>query len=649
MNLEQYNRKIKILKDWAKAYYTEDSPIATDEEYDTLYKEIESFEQLNPQYKDIDSPTNRVGGMILDKFEKASHISKMWSLEDIFDYNELQNWILKIKELSNDIEFYCEPKFDGASLNILYKDGKLIQAITRGDGSTGEDVTNNIKTIPSIPLSIPYKKDIEIRGEIVIKKSDFDIINEQRAKENEQLFANPRNAAAGSLRQLDPKITAKRKLIFQPWGVGDNTLEISKHSEIIDFIYSLGFRKSPMRVVLSSSIDIEKFYQEMIKNRDDIEMLLDGMVIRINQVRFHNLLGYTVKFPKFAVAYKFPAIEKTTKVKDILLQVGRTGVITPVAIVEAVNIEGATVERATLHNFDEIKRKNLMINDTVIIIRSGDVIPKITKVLEDRRDGTQIDIEPPKSCPDCNSELLYEDTLIKCQNLICPSRVVNSITYFASKNCLNIDGLGDKIVKLLVDKNKISSILDLYSLKYEDLDGLEGFKDKKINNILNSINNTKNSTLSRVINSLGIEHIGEVASKQLAIEFGDNILDVRFEELISLDGIGEQMANSFLEFIRVNKTQILQLFEIISPVIEQKTKTIDSKYSGKTIVLTGTMSRSRGEIKKIFESLGAKVTSSVSKKTDYLVYGDDAGSKYDKAKSLGVETIDEKDIDLDNL
>jgi DNA ligase (NAD+) len=485
---------------------------------------------------------------------------------------------------------------------------------------------------------------IEIRGEIVIKKADFEKINIERIKNNEQVFANPRNAAAGSLRQLDPKITAKRKLFFNVWGIGQNSLEFKKSSEVMDYIYSLGFVKPPMQTITSSVEGIEDLYHKIIGLRDEIEMMLDGMVVKINDIETQDELGYTVKFPRWSCAYKFPALEKTTKIKDIILQVGRTGVITPVAVVEPTDIEGVIVERASLHNFDEIERKDIRINDEVIIIRSGDVIPKITKVFTERRDGTQKEISRPTSCPDCSSELLDDGALIKCQNLDCPSRVVNSIIYFASKNCMNIDGLGNKIVETLVNEKKIYDILDLYSLKYEDLENLEGFKEKKINNLLNAIENTKGTALHRIINALGIEHIGEVASKQICLEFGLNVINVDYDSLIALDGLGGQMANSFCEFMRVNKELVLKLFEIITPMVEEKKEVLENAFKGKTVVITGTMSVSRGDIKTMLENLGAKVASSVSKKTDYVIYGEDAGSKYDKAIELNVAVLTEDEM-----
>lgn len=644
MNKKDYDLKISKLISWAKAYYVDDNPQASDEEYDLLSRVCLAYEQNNPQDSHPNSPNKRVGGFVLDGFTKASHLSRMWSQEDVFNTKELEDWIKRAQKVNNNLEFYCEPKFDGASLNLIYENGFLKQAITRGDGSIGEDVTNNVKTIHSIPLEINEKSLLEIRGEIVIKKNDFKKINEQRAANDEQLFANPRNAAAGSLRQLDPSITAKRKLFFNVWGIGEHNLDFKKNSLMMEYIYSLGFACPPLTTITHTVQGIEKLYHEIIKKRDSISMMLDGMVIKINNLEIQEELGHTVKFPRYSCAYKFPAVEKTTKVIDIIQQVGRTGVITPVALVEATLIDGSTVEKASLHNYDEIARLDLRINDEVIIIKSGDIIPKITKVFKDRRDGSQKEILRPTSCPKCSSELLDEGTLIKCQNLDCPSIVKSSIIYFASKNCMNIDGLGIKIVETFVENKKIYDILDLYSLKYEDLITLEGFKDKKINKLLLSIQNTKRTKLHRLINALGIEHIGEVASKQICLEFGLSLLDITYEQLIELEGIGEQMALSFLEFLRVNKNIVLKLIEIIEPEVEERIEVKENIFKDKTVVLTGTMSISRGIIKKQLESLGAKVSSSVSRKTSYLIYGEDSGSKYTNAIKLGVETISEEDM-----
>jgi DNA ligase (NAD+) len=640
----EYKKNIETLIKWAHAYYVDDNPMAIDEEYDKLSRACLSYEQSYPKKSHPNSPNKRVGGFVLDGFEKAKHLSKMWSQEDVFDTKELEDWINRAKKVNTNLNFYCEPKFDGASLNLIYENGLLKQAITRGDGSIGEDVTNNVKTIHSIPLEIKEKSLLEIRGEIVIKKADFEKINQERLKNEEATFANPRNAAAGSLRQLDPSITAKRKLFFNVWGVGENTLDFEKANEMMNYIYSLGFEKPPMQTLTTTVEGIEDLYHKIIASRDDIEMMLDGMVVKINDIETQEELAYTVKFPRWSCAYKFPAVEKTTKVLDIIQQVGRTGVITPVAVVVPTLIDGSTVERASLHNYDEIARLDLRINDEVIIIKSGDIIPKITTVFKDRRDGTQKEVQRPTKCPKCSSELLDEGTLIKCQNLDCPSIVANSIIYFASKNCMNIDGLGIKIVEQLVKEKKIYDILDLYSLEYEDLANLEGFKEKKINNLLSAITNTKESELHRVINALGIEHIGEVASKQICLEFGLNVINIDIDSLIALDGIGEQMAKSFVEFMIINKELVIKLLDIIQAKVEEKIEVEENVFKGKTIVLTGTMSQSRGTIKKELEALGAKVSSSVSKKTDYLIYGEEAGSKYDKAITLKVTTLTEEEM-----
>ncbi len=645
MTYEEYKKSVELLNKYAYHYYVLDNPIATDEEYDTLYREVEEYEKKHPEKILKNSPTQRVGDRIAEGFEKAKHLSRMWSLEDVFNHQELLEWIERIKKIDHEISFYCEPKFDGASLNLIYENGVLQMGITRGDGVEGENITQNVKTIRSIPLVIEEKSLMEIRGEVVIEKEEFERINKERLKNNEPLFANPRNAAAGSLRQLDPRITAKRNLVFLPYGVGVNSLRFEYLSDLMEYIYSLGFKKPPFRSKAKDEDAIEAIYQKMKAERESYPMMLDGMVVKVNEIQKHEELGYTVKYPRFMVAYKFPAVEKVTRLKDIILQVGRTGVVTPVAVVEPVEIEGAVVERATLHNFDEIERKDIRIGDYVIILRSGDVIPKITKVLTERRDGSEKVVHRPTSCPVCGSELLDEGALIKCQNLSCEARVVNSIIYFASKQCMNIDGLGEKIVEQLYKEGLVKSVLDLYSLTMEQLLTLEGFKEKKAQNLLNAIEASKGSELWRFINALGIEHIGEVASKQLSQVFGLEYKNATEEQLIALDGFGEEMAKSFLEFMRVNKETVIRLEEIIQPVPPAtEVETLDNPFKGKKVVLTGTMSRPRGEIKQMLESLGAKVSSSVSKKTDFVIYGEDAGSKYDKALALGVKTITEEEM-----
>ena len=644
MTKKAYLEKIKTLKKWAHTYYVEDNPIATDEEYDKLYHEVLDYETAHPDKVAEDSPTKRVGGVVRDEFSKAKHIKRMWSMEDVFMTEEVQEWLDRVEKNVGECEYFCEPKFDGASMNLLYEGGELVRAITRGDGVIGEEVTDNVRTIRSVPLSMDYTGLIEIRGEVVIRKDDFGVINQERLDEGEQPFANPRNAAAGSLRQLDSTVTAKRRLVFYPWGLGENTLPQNRLSEKMDFIYNQGFLKPPYAKACNTIEEIETFYQFLISKRDEIPMMMDGMVIKVDDVHAQEDLGYTVKVPKWMCAYKFPAVEKVTKVNAITIQVGRTGVLTPVAEVEPVEVEGAIIARATLHNFDEIERKGLMIGDSVILIRSGDVIPKITKVLTDRRTGSEIPIERPTECPTCHSEVLDEGTLIKCQNLDCPDRVVNSIIHFAKKGCMNIDGLGSKIVELLVKEGKIKDILGLYYLKFEDLEGMEGFKEKRIQNLLDAIAATRGAPLYRLLNAMGIEHIGEVASKALALEFGLGVVDATFEQIIAIDGIGEEMANSLLEFMRVNHDFVLKLFDVIEPTVEEKVEAKENPFKDKTVVLTGSMSVSRGVVKEMLEKLGAKVSGSVSKKTDYVIYGEDAGSKLTKAESLGVATLTEDEM-----
>nr|MBP3724815.1 NAD-dependent DNA ligase LigA [Campylobacter sp.] len=563
MNYDEYLKAVETLNSWARAYYTLDNPIATDSEYDELYQKIEIYERQNPQNKVSFSPTNRVGGEILESFEKSNHIAQMWSMEDIFDFDELLAWLERGEK--SKFDFYIEPKFDGASLNLLYENGELIKATTRGDGTSGENVTNNAKVISSIPLKIDYKDRIEIRGEVVITKSDFDLINAKRQKNGENLLSNPRNAASGSLRQLDSAITKSRKLKFYPWGVGANSLNFATHDELMRFVRDLGFLRDPFCGVVNGAEQIQKAYLDLNSQREQKPIMLDGMVIRINLRSKENDLGYTVKFPKFMVAYKFPPLEKTTRLKDVIWQVGRTGAITPVAVVEPVNIDGAIVKNATLHNFDEITRLNLMKNDVVTIIRSGDVIPKLTSVYKDRRDGTQTNIQKPQICPECGSELFDDGAILKCQNLSCKARVLNSLIYFASKKCMNIDGLGEAIISLLFENNKIKEIADIYRLKESDFSNLEGFKDKKISNLLNAINASKSPNLDKFITSLGCELIGEVAAKKIAQIYPQTWLDLKYEDLINLDGFGEAMARSYSEFIALNRQKIIELLNFITP------------------------------------------------------------------------------------
>lgn len=643
-NFQDYQKYTQLLKKMAYHYYVLDDPISTDEEYDILYHKIKDYENSNP--KDIipSSPTQRVGDYTLDFFEKNSHIEKMWSLDDIFDKSELQDWLNRLYKSYPEAVFTCSPKFDGASLNLYYENGLLKTATTRGDGSIGELVTQNAKTIQSIPLEIPYKEPIEIRGEVVIARSDFEKLNNERLKKGENLFANPRNAAAGSLRQLNSKITSKRKLKFIPWGLGKNNIQRGSFFELLQEILSYGFYPTPFIHLCKNIDEIQKCYEELVQIRLSNSIMLDGMVIMTDSIVMQKLLGYTIKSPRFACAYKFPAIEKSSKILSITQQVGRSGVITPVAELEPVEIEGAMISRATLHNYSEIEKKGIKLGDKVIVIRSGDVIPKIIKPLINLRDGEEKDIIKPTHCPVCGSELLVEDIFIRCQNLSCKARVKESLTHFASKKALNIDGLGERIVEQLFENNLIANILDIYKLKFEDLIKLEGWKEKKAQNLINAIKNTKNIPLWRLIHALGIEHIGEGASKKLASSFGLDIFHKTYEEVVNLEGFGNEMALSVIDFGIVNKDLIQELFEILSPDITNIQILSQSFFSNKSIVLTGTMSKSRDEIAELLEKMGAKINNSVSKKTDLVIYGENAGSKLEKAQELGIKTMNESEF-----
>ena len=642
MNYDEYRSAVDTLNAWARAYYTDDRPIASDEEYDELYSQAEKFEEQNPALALPYSPTRRIGGAISEGFSKLAHGAQMWSMEDIFDDADLLAWLARGEK--SGAQFYVEPKFDGASLNLTYEGGVLISAATRGDGLIGEDVTQNARAIKSVPLQIPYAQRIEIRGETLIAKSDFDALNDERAANGESLFSNPRNAAAGSLRQLDSAIVAKRKLKFIPWGVGEHSLSFALHSQIMEFVRSLGFLRDEFCRICKSASEIRAAYEALHSMRASKDLMLDGMVIRVNELSKCAQMGYTVKFPRFMVAYKFPAIEKVTRLREINLQVGRTGAVTPVAVVDSVNIDGANVSNATLHNFDEIARLGLMKNDFVGIIRSGDVIPKITSVYKQRRDGTQSEILRPGRCPVCGEKLLDEGALIKCQNLDCKARVIGSLIYFCSKKCMNIEGLSDATITQLFESGKISKISDIYALGAQDLADLEGFADKKISNLLGAINASKNAPLERFIASLGIEHIGEVAAHKIAAAFGQDWLDASEDEILRLEGFGEAMARSLTEFCKINREKILNLSEIITPRAPQM-QTTKSVFTDRSVVITGTLSRPRDEFKARLLAMGAKVQGSVSAKTDFVLAGAEAGSKLQKARSLGVRVINESEFE----
>lgn len=644
MTFSEYKNSVKQLNEWARAYYTLDAPLITDEEYDKLYRLVKTYEEANPDFIDASSPTQRVGGAALDEFEKAEHLERMYSLEDLFCDEELQDWLGRIDKTQVGAEFVCEPKFDGASLNLVYEGGALIKAITRGDGVIGEMVLNNAKTIKSIPLSISHTGICEIRGEIVIFKDAFWRINEERLKDGQSVFANPRNAAAGSLRQLDPSITAKRELVFFPYGLGKNDLGLKAQTELSEFLDKEGFLSPPKRYFCKDAKMISAAYKDLKAAKDSLSMALDGMVIKVNSFTLQEELGFTAKFPRWAAAYKFPAVERQTKLLDVIFQLGRTGAVTPVALLAPVDIDGVVVSRATLHNFDEIERKDFRIGDTVNVIRSGDVIPKVVGVLSSFRDGSEKRIEKPSVCPVCGKELLHEEAITRCQNLECPARVVESIIHAAGKKALNIDGLGERIVSLLFEKGIIKTLVDLYALDHASFDGLEGFKEKKINNTLASIEASKGCECWRFIVALGIDLIGEVAAKKLCENFGLSAFSQDGEALAAIDGFGGEMVKSFLHFTNTNAEDIQKLIEVITPSEPVKKEIKESFLTGCTVVITGTLSRPREQIKEILELNGAKVTDSVTKKTNILITGENAGNKLQKATTLGIRVMSEEEL-----
>lgn len=643
MTLDEYKKNVNLLNEWARAYYVHDNPIASDYEYDKLYEAVRNYEKQNPQ-KILDfSPTQRVGDVLLDGFNKQAHHERMYSLDDVFTQNELKGWIGRASKKTTNLEFFCEPKFDGASLNLIYENGRLQKAITRGNGLIGEDITNNARTISTIALKIPYEGLLEIRGEVLIGKENFEHLNTQRMQNGLDLFANARNAASGSLRQLDPKIVASRGLIFVVWAMGMNSLALQSHSEQMDFISSQGFKRLIDGKKCLNEAQIMSFYQELVSKRDSIDVLLDGMVIKLNDINTQTTLGFTQKSPRWAVAFKFEPTQKTTRIKGVELSVGRMGTITPVAIVEPTQIDGATIERASLHNFEEITRKDLRINDKVFIIRSGDVIPKIVSSIKSSRDGTQKIIPTPNACPVCGSEVFKEGAFLRCENINCPAKAIHAIIHFASKSCMNIDGLGEQIIRLLYEKNLIKNIKDLFFLKAQSLLDLEGFKQKKAQNIIEAIEKSKDTSCERFLFALGIEHIGIVASKEVCKRFHTNFLDLTKQDLLNIDGFGEEMSASFVDFVRVNKQTIKDLLALVR--VQKKQELKGEKLLGKSVVITGTLSNPRQFYKDLLEQNGAKISSSVSSKTSFVLCGQNAGSKKQKAKELGIQIITQEELE----
>lgn len=633
-------------------YYNEDNPEISDMEYDSLVKELIKLEEENPQFKRIDSPSNRVGGKPLEKFNQITHKIPMLSLSNAYSDSDLRDFDKRVKDMINEeLEYVVEFKIDGLSVGITYDDGVFKYGATRGNGVVGEDISKNLMTIKSIPLKVNEDDEIVVRGEVYISKENFKKVNEQQEEQGQQIFANPRNLAAGSLRQLDPKLTAKRPLdifVFNLEHWQNNKFQ--SHSESLEFLSKLGFSVSPNYKVCKNIDEVIRHIEYWTDHRDDLPFEIDGMVIKVNNLSQREKMGYTAKSPRWAIAYKFPAEKKKTKILDIIVEVGRTGTITPTAVLEPVRLAGTSVSRATLHNEDYIKEKDIKINDTVLVQKAGDIIPQVIEVIKDERKGDEIDFNMPDKCPVCSEPTvrLEGESAVKCINISCPAQIRRGIIHFASRDAMNIDGLGESIITLLLNENIINKVSDLYKIRKEELINLERMGEKSADNLINAINKSKENDLWRLINGLGIKFIGTKGAKVLANSFKDldKIIEATANELINLEEFGETMANSVVEFFKEEKniTVVEQLKEygVNTKLIENENNEINRIFEGMKIVLTGTLpTLKRNDAKEMIELRGGKATSSVSKSTTFVLAGEEAGSKLTKANDLGIKVLDE--------
>lgn len=644
----------QILTEYGYQYYVLDNPTVSDFEYDALMRELIALEEANPELKTADSPTQRVGGEVSEGFSEVKHEVQMQSLADVFSKEELFEFDERVRDaLETDcVEYVTEMKIDGLSVSLEYENGSFVRGSTRGNGFVGEDITQNLRTIPSIPLklneNIPY---LEVRGEVFMPQKSFLRLNEQREASGEPLFANPRNAAAGSLRQLDSKIAAERKLdifIFNVQRV--EGISFTDHRSSLDYLAKLGFKVIPGNSTFNG---IEEAYAEIIRigeNRGELSFDIDGAVVKVNPFTQRDILGSTSKTPKWAVAYKFPAERQETKLLDIALQVGRTGVVTPNAVLEPVRIAGSTVSRATLHNIDNIKSKDIRIGDTVIIQKAGDIIPEVVEVVKSKRNGTEIEFNMPETCPTCGGELIRKDgeAAVRCVNANCPAQQLRVIIHFVSKPAMDIDGMGAAVVEQLLENGLISDCADIYSLKFENLLGLEGFAKKSAENLISAIEKSKEMGLDRVLFGLGIKMIGSRAAQILADKFGsiDALMSASVEELCDISEIGEKMAQSLVEYFEQDKSRdIINRLKLANVRLDYEAVRLSNSLDGKTFVITGTLpTLKRNEAKEMIEAHGGKVSGSVSKKTDFLLAGEEAGSKLEKANSLGIAVISEDEL-----
>lgn len=640
-----------ILDRLAYEYYVLDQPSKSDQEYDRYYQELVALEDEFPQYRDPNSITQRVGGVVLDAFTKVEHKRTMLSLGNAFKLEDLHAFDERVREVVPNARYVVELKIDGLAMSLIYRDGRFVQALTRGDGVVGEDVTHNVKTIPSIPMHIPLQGEVEVRGEVYMPNASFQMLNEEREKNGEELFANPRNAAAGSIRQLDSSVAAKRKLdAFWYYFVNAQEYDIHSHEEALQKMSEMHLRVNPLRKVCERIDEVWQFIEEITEQRNDLPYAIDGMVIKVDDLDAQNRLGSTVKVPRWAIAYKFPAEEVITKLLDIVVTVGRTGRITPNAVLEPVRVAGTTVSAAQLHNEDMIKEKDIRIHDDVVVRKAGDIIPEVVRPLLERRNDTQAVYHFPTHCPICGSELVRfpEEAAHYCINQDCPARVVESMIHFASRDAMDIDTLGDKKVEFFHKQGFLNTIEDIYCLKEhrQELIDLEGFKEKSVDKLLDAIEDSKQNPLEDLIYGLGIRQVGKKAAKVLAKHFlsMDALMAANEEELVAIKDIGQITAESITAFFHEPKNmELIAHLKGYGLRMDTEAEQIqESSLSGKTIVLTGTLTQmTRNDAKALLESLGANVSGSVSKKTDLVIYGEAAGSKLTKANSLGVMTMDE--------
>lgn len=653
---ERMNELIKIINEADYNYHTLDNPTISDQEYDSYLRELFEIEEEHPEWVREDSPTQHAGGKIIEGFQKVTHKIPMMSLSDVFSESEVIAFDERIRKEGIKPQYMCELKIDGLSVSLLYEKGKLVRAATRGDGTVGEDITHNAKTIKVIPLKLKEEIDLEVRGEIFMNKKTLEELNEKRKKNNEPLLQNCRNAAAGSIRQLDSKIAAERKLDNFIYHLPDpEDYGLKTHEEAIRYMHDLGFKTNPNNRLVDSIEEVLAYIEEKGKLRPSLPYDIDGIVIKVNSIEQQRMLGYTAKFPKWATAYKFPAEEVLTKLKDIIFTVGRTGQITPNAVLDPVIVAGSTISRATLHNEDYVKEKDLKIGDIVSIRKAGDVIPEVVEVKVERRTGQEKDFEMIKECPMCHTQLVKKEGQVDyfCPNKKCPARHIESLIHFVSRDAMNIDGLGDRIMEDFYNFHYIGNIADIYSLKEHEKDmiRLEGYGEKSVSNLLEAIENSKANSLEKLLFGLGIPHVGEKTAKILAEKWEtmENLEKATYEELVETPDIGEIIAKSILDyFADSSHTAIIEELKDLGINMKYLGEKREAKedFAGKTFVLTGALEKfTREEAERQIENLGGKTSSSVSKKTYAVIVGASPGSKYDKAQELGIPIWTEDELE----